>query len=209
MMRTLIIFMSLILFPSLMVLGQDDSEPTPFNFGFDLGASILIFAHLDFDDNYNDAAYSPDLRGAFNLTYGKLRLEQGFSSRSLGMGDPAISSYGGKNLNNASGKIQVNQSETLLLFVKYEENRVAFIGGGPVTISFDETLKLNYTDNSSESVSGSKTGSGFKLMVGARDKDSILKTTFSYTAAWVTGLSGKSFNVGGYALTFHLSFGTP
>lgn len=207
--RICILLLFLILSPNQSLLAQESPEANSLTYGFDLGASILVFAHEDFSSNFDEATYSPDIRGAVNLTYGKFRFEYGISYRSLSKGSPDITSYGGQTLKDVSSKINVTQSESLLLFVKNEENRIAFIGGGAVNLSVDETLELHYSNSTRESVKGSLTGSGIKLVVGGRDKDSMLKTTFSYTSVRVSGLSGKSFNLGGYALTFHLSFGAP
>jgi hypothetical protein len=204
--KTLFIFLVVIL-PALSVQGEEGD--TSLNFGFDIGVGRLLFAHQDFRTNFKDASRSLELRSAVNLTYGKFRLEHGAVYRSLRKGEPDLSSYKGRELADISTKMEVWQKELLLLFVKYEDHRVSFIGGGPVVLEVGEVLDLDYTDDTQEKVTGNITGSGYKLTVGGKNRDSILKMALSYTSVRVRSLAGNSFNLGGYSMNIHLSFGAP
>jgi|GEM_PF-5636065 len=191
-----------------------DEEPvTAINkdiyFEIEAGASMMLVPQSGFKANYNDTDYNVGWRAATSLTYNRFRFEYGVIGHQFKKGLPRISSYQNQAVSDSTSEMSFVQRETLFLWLKNEDHRVSFIGGGPVTVSMDETMKLDYANGQSATIKGTSTGNGFKLVVGGKDRGNFMKNTFSYTSTKMTSISGKKFYMQGYAFTVQVSFGGP
>lgn len=174
----------------------------------DVGIPFLFAPANSFRHAYSKADLSVGGRLAASYTLNRFRFELGVLYQELADGTPDISTHNNQAVSHSSSDATVWQTETLFFWLKNEKNRVAFIGGGPVSIRLKEEFSVHYVNSTpSQTFIDTTTAQGYKLVVGGKDNDNHLKTTFSYTTAIADSTYGKKFNLGGYALTFHLSFG--
>lgn len=178
-------------------------------FEFDIGLPILFGPANSYRKAYSDASLSVGARIATSYTRNRFRGELGYLYQKLSDGTPSISNHNNQSVRLSESDMEVHQTELLFFWLKNEENRVAFIGGGPISLRVKENFKVIYQESGrSHSFHDSTLASGYKLVVGGKDNNSLLKTTFSYTQATVDSKFGKKYTLGGYAFTFHLSFGS-
>lgn len=176
-------------------------------FELDFGVPVLFAPANSYRKAYSDADLSLGIRVAGSYTWHRFRAELGYLYQNLKDGNPDISAHNGRSVRSSESEMKVHQTEMLFFWLKNEKNRVAFIGGGPVSLYVKENFDVTYRDNrQSHSFRNSTSANGYKLVVGGKDNDSMLKTTFSYTHAFVDSEYGKKYNLGGYAFTFHISF---
>ena len=184
---------------------ENGAKKAELYFEADLGIPIMLYAHNSFQRAYKDTPADIGLRGAASITYTRFRLEISYLARTFEKGELNITSYKGTSIQEATGKMILTQTETLLYWLRNDENRVSFIGGGPIQLNVKETLTLEGVSAEFE-VEQTSQANGYKLVVGGEDKDEIFKTSFSYTFARVSPELGDGYNLGGYALIFSVSF---
>ena len=192
---------------------ENGGSPDPMMYGeVELGTGFFLRPRWSIKKNYKDAPYDLSLRAAASVSYNRFRLEYGIENRRFEDGKLKVNNYNGISVGKARGEIDMTQREFLLLWLKYQHHRISFIGGGPVTLDTDEKMKLTYSGSAGggkETIKGTDTARGFKLVVGGKDVGSHVKTAFSYQSVRVSSISGKSFDMGGYTFTVSLSFGGP
>ena len=160
-------------------------------------------AYKDADWHYNS------IRGATSMTVNRFRFELGYLRANYNEGEPGINSYGGKSITTSKSKMTLEQRELLFFWLRNDPSRISFIGGGAVFLTVDEKLTMDYiSENQAHSITTKEREKvrGYKLVVGGKDIDSSLKTTFSYTSVFIETKTGKRYELGGFAFTFSLSF---
>jgi hypothetical protein len=188
----------------------DVKTPNELYFDFDLGIPIIFFPHGSLWRAYKDADWHYNsIRGATSITLNRFRFELGYLKANYNEGEPGINSYGGKSITTSKSKMTLEQREVLFFWLRNDPSRISFIGGGSVFLTVDEKLTLDYiSGNQTHSITTKERDKvrGYKLVVGSKDIDSSLKTTFSYTSAFIETKTGKRYDLGGFAFTFSLSF---
>ncbi|MBT4289512.1 MAG: hypothetical protein HOD92_19480 [Deltaproteobacteria bacterium] len=179
-------------------------------FSFDIGIPITFFPHRSLWGAYRDSDYhfnSP--RAAASFTVDRFRFESGYLKANFEEGDPDIDTYDGKQITDSSSKMSLDQHEVLFFWLRNDPHRISFIGGGYIYLTVNEEFTMDYvSNNQSHSITRKETDKvrGYKLIVGGQDTDSLLKTSFSYTSAFIETKIGKRYDLGGFAFTFSLSF---
>ena len=181
------------------------AQESKLSYGADLGVSILVYPHQDFRNSFDDALYNPGFRVAGNITYGKIRLEHNMSYSQYQNDKSNSRVYQSNTYDKIATKLDILQQGTSLLFVKNTDERVSFIGLGALVINGKEQLTL-HTETTKRFISNNTNGAGYQLLVGGRDKDSLLKVILSYTSARLTSILGHSYDAGGYSFSFQVAF---
>ena len=179
-------------------------------FSFDIGIPITIVPHRSLWGAYRDSDYHfNNLRGAVSFTVDRFRFEGGYLKANFKEGDPDIDAYDGKQITRSSSKMSLDQQELLFFWLRNDPHRISFIGGGYVYLTVNEEFTMDYVSNNQVHTVTRKESDkvrGYKFVVGGQDIDSLLKTSFSYTSAFIETKTGKHYDLGGFAFTFSLSF---
>ena len=190
-----------------------DSENKILNntyFSFDIGIPLTFFPHRSFWGAYRDSDFHyNDLRAAASYSIDRLRFEVGYLKAIYKEGNPDIDVYEGKQITSSSSKMVLDQREVLFFWLRNDPHRTSFIGGGYVYLTVNEEFTMDYiANNKVKSFTRKETDKvrGYKFIVGGQDTDSLLKTSFSYTSAFIETKTGKRYDLGGFAFTFSLSF---
>ena len=191
-------------------IGVNVNDSNPLYFDFDLGIPVTFLPHSSLWRAYKDADWHYDsLRVATSMTIDRFRFELGYLTANYDEGEPDVDSFDGKKIVASKSKMTLAQKEVLVFWLRNDPSRVSFIGGGSVFLTVDEKISMEYTSgNQSQSITTRERDKarGYKLVVGGKDIDSSLKTTFSYTSVFIETKTGKRYDLGGFAFTFSLSF---
>ncbi len=195
---------------SLDSLPEDQTEaPSNIYLDVDIGVPITFFPHRSLWNAYKDSDWHYGLRAATSLTIDRFRFEYGYLQAKYDSGEPNINYYEDKDITNSSSSMTLDQREILFFWLRNDPHRISFIGGGYVYLTVDEEFSMDYfSENQTHTITRKESDEvrGIKFVVGGKDTDSLLKTTFSYTSVFVETKTGKRYDLGGFAFTFSLSF---
>ncbi len=174
----------------------------------DVGIPLLLFPHNGYFGRYKDADNNLGVRVAASLSYARFRFETGYLMRSTNRGEHDISYRNNAAVGESTSESDLVQTEILFYWLRNDPHRISYIGGGPIRVKVEEEFSFE-TATGTKKEEQTTEGSGWKLVVGGKDRGSRLKAYFSYSFTKIEPKIGADYYIGGYSFGFDLSFGGP